>query len=330
MLNQIIYSITPIKQHLALKDPFISTMHHLDHYPAGNENLGPTRPANQHEYNMYHGEVVPGFPAHPHTGFETITLVEQGYIDHFDSLGNAGRYSAGDAQWVSTGNGIEHCEMFPLVHADQDNPLELFQIWLNSSPEQKQQDAAYKMLWREDIPHYVDQSNHQHADLRVISGQFKQIEALDRPLHSWSTPKQNKLNIFLITLAANSTITIPATSASSNRFAYFYQGQNLVIAGSEIQAKHLLELKADSEIVLQSNDHEARILWLEGEPIGAPVAAYGPFVLNSREELEQAFQRYQKTHFGGWPWSSTAPVFEREKPRYASFDGGKYEEYPDK
>lgn len=139
-----ILSIVPVEFRLDLKDPFIFTAHHIDHFPAANAKMGPQTAAKNKEFNMYYGDVMPGF--------ETITLVEQGYVDHFDSLGNAGRYAAGDVQWLSTGNGIEHCEMFPLLQEHQENPFELFQIWSNSSPEQKQQDAHYKMMWREHIP----------------------------------------------------------------------------------------------------------------------------------------------------------------------------------
>ena len=137
MQDAVIYSIVPVEFRLDLKDPFIFCAHHVDFYPEGNADLGPQTPALNKEYNMYYGDTVPGFPAHPHTGFETITLVEQGFVDHFDSLGNAGRYAAGDVQWLTTGNGVEHCEMFPLLKDNDLNTFELFQIWFNSSPEQK-------------------------------------------------------------------------------------------------------------------------------------------------------------------------------------------------
>ena len=325
-----IYNITPITFRLDLKDPFIFTAHHIDHYPAGNADMGPVHPAINQEFNMYYGSVVPGFPEHPHTGFETITLVEQGYVDHFDSLGNGGRYAAGDVQWLSTGNGVEHCEMFPLIHQDRENPFELFQIWFNSSPEQKKQPADYKMFWREQIPHVkATDRQSRNIDVRVISGQYQNQNALSRPPHSWAAAAENKVNIYLITLEAGAYLEIPATTATSTRFAYFYQGSTLNIADSTIQFKHLVELKADTEIQLEAGDQEARILWLEGEPIGAPVAMRGPFVLNSKEELDVAFKRYRETHFGEWPWPSDAPTFSRETPRFASYEGGKRKEYPE-
>lgn len=326
-----IYNITPITFRLDLKDPFIFTAHHVDHYPKANEDMGPASPAFNKEFNMYYGEVVPGFPEHPHTGFETITLVEQGYVDHFDSLGNGGRYAAGDVQWLSTGNGVEHCEMFPLLHQDQENPFELFQIWFNSSPEQKKQAADYKMFWREHIPHVTETDADQlTADIRVISGQFKHTHAIARPPHSWAAASENKVNIYLIRLDAHATLTVPATTSSSTRFAYFYEGSTLEVAGTIIEFKHLIELQPDTEIQLKAGETEARILWLEGEPIGAPVAMRGPFVLNSTQELDDALRRYRETHFGEWPWPSDAPTFSRETPRFASYEGGKRKEYPEK
>ncbi|MFW1754552.1 pirin family protein [Acinetobacter wanghuae] len=330
MSNPLIYSVVPIEFRLDLKDPFIFCAHHIDHYPKGNADLGPATPALNKEYNMYYGETVPGFPEHPHTGFETITLVEQGYVDHFDSLGNAGRYTEGDVQWLTTGNGVEHCEMFPLLHEDRENPFELFQIWFNSSPEQKKQPADYRMFWREQIPHVFESDpEDRKSDIRVISGAFKHTDAIPRPPHSWAAASENKVNIYLITLAPEAELTIPATTSTSNRFCYFYEGKTLDVEDQTIDFKHLVELKADADIHLKSGLLESRILWLEGEPINAPVAMRGPFVLNSNEELDAAFRRYRETHFGEWPWPSPAPVFEKAQPRFATYNGGEHKEFPE-
>ena len=330
MSDAVIYALSPITFRLDLKDPFLFTAHHIDHFPKANANLGPATAAQHQEFNMYYGDTVPGFPEHPHTGFETITLVEQGFVDHFDSLGNGGRYGAGDVQWLSTGNGVEHCEMFPLLNEDRENPFELFQIWFNSSPEQKQQPADYKMFWREHIPHVsAKDTQGRDTDIRVISGQYQGTEAISRPPHSWAAAPENKVNIYLITLAPHATLTIPATTATATRFAYFYQGDTLELAKTQIQHKHLAELKPDVNIQLQAGEVEARILWLEGEPIGAPVAMRGPFVLNTNQELDDAFRRYRATHFGEWPWPSPAPVFAREQVRFASYEGGQRQEFPE-
>ena len=143
-------------------DPFIFTMHHYDEYPAGGDQLGPTVPlsgrrigsdfSGQDGWSMYHGSVVPGFPQHPHRGFETVTVVRRGYVDHSDSLGATARYGGGDVQWLTTGAGIQHAEMFPLIREDEGNPLELFQIWLNLPPESKMVPPYFRMLWSEEIP----------------------------------------------------------------------------------------------------------------------------------------------------------------------------------
>ena len=101
---------------------------------------------------MYHGDVVPGFPQHPHRGFETVTLVRRGLIDHSDSLGARARFGSGDVQWLTAGDGIVHAEMFPLLDAHQPNPLELFQIWLNLPAADKRVPPHFAMLWSGDIP----------------------------------------------------------------------------------------------------------------------------------------------------------------------------------
>jgi len=129
-------------------DPFLFCVHHNDNFPAGGKNLGPEKHllngrniGNDFElrdgWRMYHGETVPGFPSHPHRGFETITVVNKGFCDHFDSLGSCGRFGNGDVHWMTAGNGIQHSEMLPLLNENERNPLELFQIWINLPPEKK-------------------------------------------------------------------------------------------------------------------------------------------------------------------------------------------------
>ncbi len=143
-------------------DPFLFCVHHDDRYPAGNEKLGPAASLagrklgmdfdGKDGWRMYHGEVVPGFPQHPHRGFETVTIVRRGLVDHSDSLGAAARYGRGDVQWLTAGGGIVHSEMFPLVERDAPNPLELFQIWLNLPAKDKLVAPHFTMLWERDIP----------------------------------------------------------------------------------------------------------------------------------------------------------------------------------
>ena len=133
--------IQPLGMPWATIDPFLFCVYHDDAYPKGNAQLGPDASlagrdigqdfAGKDGWRMYHGDTVPGFPSHPHRGFETVTIVRKGLIDHSDSLGATARFGGGDVQWLTAGRGIVHSEMFPLLKRDESNPLELFQIWLN-------------------------------------------------------------------------------------------------------------------------------------------------------------------------------------------------------
>ena len=115
-------------------DPFIFTVHHLDEYPEGNanqgispQNLGGRNIGSDFSYrdgwSMYHGSEVPGFPQHPHRGFETVTVQQRGFTDHSDSLGATARYGEGDTQWLTAGSGIMHSEMFPLIKSVTDESV---------------------------------------------------------------------------------------------------------------------------------------------------------------------------------------------------------------
>ena len=125
-------------------------------------------------FRMYHGDVVPGFPQHPHRGFETITATIEGIIDHTDSLKNAGRYGHGDLQWMTAGKGIVHGENFPLIHQDRRNPTRFFQIWLNLPAEKKMVKPDFVMHWAPDVKK-VDEGG-MHAT--IWAGSYNGIQGM--------------------------------------------------------------------------------------------------------------------------------------------------------
>jgi redox-sensitive bicupin YhaK (pirin superfamily) len=127
---------------------------------------------------MYHGSTVPGFPEHPHRGFETITFARKGYIDHSDSLGAAARFGRGDVQWMTAGSGVVHCEMFPLLSPDGPNTVELFQIWMNLPAERQDgRSLLHHALERADpAPRHVDDAGRE-AEVTVIAGELRRAHS---------------------------------------------------------------------------------------------------------------------------------------------------------
>jgi len=151
---------------------------------------------------MYHGNTVPGFPAHPHRGFETVTIVRQGFIDHSDSLGATARFGPGDVQWLTAGKGIVHCEMFPLRNAQSPNPAELFQIWLNLPAQSKMVEPHFTMHWGEQIPavKHVDAQG-LATEVQVVAGALEGAQAAAPPPDSWARRPEADLAIFTIRMA---------------------------------------------------------------------------------------------------------------------------------
>jgi redox-sensitive bicupin YhaK (pirin superfamily) len=275
---------------------------------------------------MYHGEVVPGFPHHPHRGFETVTIVRKGFIDHSDSLGAAARYGNGDVQWLTAGKGVNHAEMFPLLDRDHPNPLELFQIWLNLPRAGKFAEPHFTMFWSNKIPKEVVQDDAgRTTEIDVIAGRLGGSEPLAPPPESWASRPDSDIAIWTIRMEPGARWTMPAAAAGSNRTLYFYSGSSLRIEGRDVPSYHLVELHPEVEAMIENGEDESRLLLLQGRPIGEPVAQYGPFVMNSEAEIRQAFIDYQATRFGGWPWESDFPVHARDEGRFAQHGDGKVE-----
>jgi len=336
MYNRLIINIKPMGFNWETSDPFLFCVHHLDAYPAGNEQLGPKAPlegrnlgqdfALKDGWRMYHGEAVPGFPSHPHRGFETVTVVLEGFVDHSDSHGAAGRYGQGDVQWMTAGAGLQHAEMFPLLNQDSPNPLELFQIWLNLPSERKFAEPHYKMLWAEDIPVYKEKDQQgNNVELTVIAGSIGDVTAPAPAPDSWAADPDHEVGIWLIKMEAGAKWELPAASPEIFRTLYFYRGEGIHAAGIDIKPYHSVELLAEEPVILENGDDEAFLLLLQGKPIQEPVVQHGPFVMNETAEIHQAFADYRKTQFGGWPWPVYDPVHSRDKGRYARYSDGQEE-----
>lgn len=317
-------------------DPFLFCVHHEDFYPKGNSASGPDASLSGRDigqdfipkdgWRMYHGQKVPGFPGHPHRGFETVTVVERGLVDHADSQGAAGRYGGGDVQWMTAGAGIQHSEMFPLLSKDTENTLELFQIWMNLPARNKFVEPHFKMLWSENIPVLdLKDSAGKTTKLKLISGEYLGTLAPKPTPNSWATDPSNEVNIWILHLEPNAKFTIPAMSMGLNRNLYYFQGSGLSANGLEIPKYSRAILESDKAIELVNGSEDARILFLQGKPIAEPVAQYGPFVMNTQSEIQQAFTDYQRTQFGGWPWETYEPVHDN-KGRFARFANGKEEQ----
>ena len=188
MTPKTILNLQPLAMPWATIDPFLFCVYHDDAYPRGNAQMGPDASlagrdmgqdfSRKDGWSMYHGQTVPGFPSHPHRGFETVTIVRKGLIDHSDSLGATARFGGGDVQWLTAGRGIVHSEMFPLLDQASDNPLELFQIWLNLPAKAKMVVPHFTMFWSEKIPRRVDVDvNGKATEVSCVAGNLGTGEA---------------------------------------------------------------------------------------------------------------------------------------------------------
>jgi len=321
------------------QDPFLFCVYHSDAFPRGNAHLGPDASLEgrtlgndftiKDGWRMYHGTRVPGFPVHPHRGFETVTLVRKGLIDHTDSLGGKGRFGHGDVQWMTAGKGVQHAEMFPLINQEDDNPLELFQIWLNLPSEKKKVEAYYTMFWRDRIPHPVHEDpSGKKTRIEVVAGTYGDQQPPAPAPDSWASVPENQVAIWYFEMEPGASWDLPPASPGVNRSLYFFEGDTVSVAGKKMERHCAMELRPDTPVSLENGQAPSRFLLLQGKPIGEHVESYGPFVMNTKSEIEETYKEYRETRFGGWPWESDDPVHGREAARFARYPDGT-EDFPD-
>jgi len=271
--------------------------------------------------------VIPGFPRHPHRGFETVTIARRGLIDHSDSMGATARFGQGDVQWMTAGKGIVHSEMFPLVHRDKNNPTELFQLWLNLPAVDKMVDPYFTMLWADTIPehNFVDDQG-KKTQISVYAGALDGVQPPKPPPNSWAARPDAAVAIWTIRLEPGAKCVLPAALAGANRVLYFFDGESMQVEGQSVKTGMGIQLRSDARVELVNGPVSSELLMLQGTPIGDPVVQHGPFVMNTRTEIHQAIQDYQRTGFGGWPWKANGPAHERDRGRFARHSDGREEQ----
>jgi len=334
-----IIDVNPINgQTINTPSPFLFAVHHKDDYPEGDDQMQAPRLGNGNDFDgamgpnggkwrMYHGDRIPGFPQHPHRGFETVTATIEGLVDHADSCGNGGRYGNGDLQWMTAGKGVVHGEMFPLLNTDKPNPCRFLQIWLNLPAKNKMVEPAFAMHWAEEIPTVTTEDG--KGEFTVYAGSLLGKAGGSPPPDSWAADPCNEVGVWLLRLQPGGIAVLPAAKSSEvNRLAANLDDLELEIDGKRVTSSEV-RLRPQVEVTVHnpaSSGKPAELLILSGKPIDEPVAQRGPFVMNTDEELFQAFVDYRKTRFGGWPWPEDAMVFPRNKGRFSLLDGK--ETYP--
>jgi hypothetical protein len=183
------------------------------------------------------------------------------------------------------------------------------------------------MLWNGDIPEVIiGDIEEESVRIKLIAGTFDGVDSLTATPNSWASSKENHVGIMLIEMNPNAKFTVPAISETLNRNVYFYRGiGEITVDDQMIASSHSVKLKGDEDISIANGPCASYLLLLEGEPINEPVAQYGPFVMNTSEEIKEAYKDYSETEFGGWPWQEQGPVHTRETKRFAKHFDGKEE-----
>ena len=228
-----------------------------------------------------------GVGQHPHRGFETVTIVYAGEVEHRDSTGGGGKIGPGDVQWMTAAKGILHEEFHSAAFARKGGALEMVQLWVNLPAKDKMADAGYQTLVDADIPVLPLANDAWH--LRLIAGEFSGAQGPARTF----TP----IDVWDLRLNAGKPVTLDL-HAGRNTALVILQG-TVLVNGEEVARPGQLALfeRDGSQLTLESSD-DAKVLLLSGEPIDEPIVGHGPFVMNTEQEIHQAFADFQSGRFG--------------------------------
>ena len=221
-------------------------------------------------------EYIAGFPDHPHRGFITFTYMLDGHMEHRDSMGNRGDLRAGGVQWMKAASGVIHSEM----PQQTDGLMRGFQLWINLPASEKMSDPAYQEFSAAAIPEVIRNG----ARVRVLAGEFGGTRGVI------DDPATDVLYLD-VALAAGADFSLPLDDAR-NTFVYVFEG-SARLAGEALTQHTLAVLGSGDTVEIAAGEAGTRFILVAGRPLGEPVVQYGPFVMNSREEIEQAVADYR-------------------------------------
>lgn len=231
-------------------------------------------------------EASRGVGEHPHRGFETVTIVYQGELEHRDSSGSEGTIGAGDVQWMTAASGVVHEEFHSERFTRAGGTLEMIQLWVNLPPRFKMSSPRYQGLLDSEIPRVPFQDG--NGSVRIIAGQYDGVEGPAKtfiPLNVWDLQ---------FTTAAQQDLALP----EGHTALMVVQSGSTRVNDAPVRAVELVEFERAGTQLRVRTDAAARLLLLTGEPIGEPIFGCGPFVMTSREEIQQAIRDYQSGQMG--------------------------------
>ncbi len=230
-------------------------------------------------------DYIAGFPPHPHRGFETVTYMIDGHMRHEDHLGNVGELKSGGVQWMTAGRGVIHSEM----PQQESGRMRGFQLWINLPAAEKMTPAAYRDIPAADIPVLELDDGRR---LKVIAGTLSiEGHTVAGPVNSEPGRMRTDPLMVDVELPAGARVTLPVPPGH-NAFAYVYEG-GVDVAGAALPARNVGILGAGDHVEFVGGKAGSRVLVLAGSPLEEPVVQYGPFVMNTREEIDQALADYR-------------------------------------
>ena len=276
------------RTHAAIRDDIRDLVTRRPLPAAGLDQLDPFLFLNHHGPQTY----APGnqglpFGPHPHRGFETVTFILEGSLAHSDTGGHESIIEAGGVQWMTAGSGLIHAELSPAAFKRDGGPMEILQLWVNLPGRLKMTAPRYTGLQHADIP--TISLDEGRASLNLVSGSIA----------GKTGPVASLTGVFMATLAlaAGSSVSLPAPSGRQI-FLYVVRGK-IRIAGETVDQWHLAELNDDGDGVQLDSAADSLILYGHADPIGEPVVAHGPFVMNTPQEIAEAVRDYQAGRFNG-------------------------------